>query len=185
MDVALVVAMAENGVIGREGGLPWRLSTDLKRFKAQTMGKPVIMGRKTWESLPRKPLPGRRNIVITRNSAYRAPGAEIVSSLEEALATVQKEEDAPEICIIGGSEIFGLALPVADRLYVTHVLAEVDGDTYFPVIDPQEWAPVAEEETPAGEKDIYPTRHVVYERRQSEAEFVTPGHSAAQSGGPR
>lgn len=159
MSIALVVAMAENGVIGREGGLPWRLSTDLKRFKALTMGKPVIMGRKTWESLGR-PLPGRRNIVITRNAGYTAGGAEVASSLQAALALASDEAN-----IIGGGEIYRQAMEMADRLHVTHVLAEIDGDTYFPPIEPESWKPVFEEEVPAGEKDVYATLYVVYERR--------------------
>ncbi|TWH01075.1 dihydrofolate reductase [Mesorhizobium sp. J18] len=170
MKIALVVAIAENGVIGSKGGLPWRLSTDLKRFKATTMGKPILMGRKTWESFPTHPLPGRRNIVITRDRNYKAEGAEVVGSLGEALELVCRAagDSAPadEVSIIGGGEVYREAMPLADRLYVTHVLANVDGDTYFPKIEPGVWKPVRSEEVPAGEKDIYPTRHVVYERRQ-------------------
>lgn len=169
MKIALVVAIAENGVIGSKGGLPWRLSTDLKRFKATTMGKPILMGRKTWESIGR-PLPGRRNIVITRDRNYKAEGAEVVGSLDEALELVRNQAEGSaqpdEISIIGGGEIYREIMPLADRLYVTHVLANVHGDTYFPEIDPGIWQPVRSEEVPAGEKDIYPTRHVVYERRQ-------------------
>ncbi|WP_265518088.1 dihydrofolate reductase [Nitratireductor luteus] len=165
MDIALVVAMAENGVIGREGGLPWRLSTDLKRFKAVTMGKPVVMGRKTWESIG-KPLPGRLNIVISRDPAYRVEGGEVVPSLDAALALAEEEAgEAEEICVIGGGEIFRLALDRSDRLYVTHVLAEVAGDAYFPSMDATVWEVVSSEDVPAGEKDVYPTRYVVYQRR--------------------
>lgn len=167
MRIALVVAIAENGVIGSQGGLPWRLSTDMKHFKALTMGKPVLMGRKTWEGLPIQPLPGRRNIVISRQPGYRAVGADVVASLEEALAAAGKEPGVREVCVIGGGDIYRMALPLADRLYVTHVLARVDGDTHFPPIDPEEWAAVWEEQVPAGEKDIYPTRHVVYDRRSA------------------
>lgn len=163
MKTTLVVAMAENGVIGRDGGLPWRLSTDLKRFKATTLGKPIIMGRKSWDSLPRRPLPERRNIVVTRDRAYAAEGAEVAHSLDEALALARGAE---EVCVIGGGEIFISALPLADRLDVTHVLAEIEGDTVFPSMDPEEWRVVASEEIPAGERDSHPTRHVVYERRQ-------------------
>lgn len=164
MIVTFVVAMAENGVIGRAGGLPWKLSTDLKRFKAATMGKPVIMGRKTWESIGR-PLPGRRNIVVTRDSFYRAEGAEVAHSVEAALEMAEGG-GAAEACIIGGGEIYRRTMERADRLDVTHVLAEIDGDTHFPPIESQEWQMVSSEDVPAGERDAYPTRHAIYVRRQ-------------------
>lgn len=165
MTISLVVAMSENGVIGREGGLPWRLSTDLKRFKAITMGKPVVMGRKTWDSIGR-PLPGRRNIVISRDPTFSAPGASTVATVEEALE-LGRAEAGPEgeICIIGGGEIFKATLPLADILHVTHVVADVEGDAYFPDIDPTQWQVLSQENVPAGEKDMYPTRYVVYERQ--------------------
>lgn len=166
MKVTLVVAIAENGVIGRDGDLPWRLSTDMKRFKATTMSKPVVMGRKTWESFPKRPLPGRHNIVITRDRAYVAEGAQIASSLDEAMQFA-RADGAAEVAVIGGGQIYRQALPDADRLDVTHVLATVDGDTRFPPIDPQTWYVVSEETYPAGEKDSHATRHVIYERRQS------------------
>ena len=165
--ISFVVAIAENGVIGRENGLPWRLSSDLKRFKATTMGKPIIMGRKTWDSLGR-PLPGRTNIVITRDPAFAVDGVITVRSLDEALVVAGSHAGADkvnEICIIGGGEIFRQTLNRADRLYVTWVLAEVDGDVHFPPIDPQIWEEVSSEDFPAGEKDNYATRFVVYERR--------------------
>ena len=162
MKVTLVVGIAGNGVIGRDGGLPWRLSTDMKRFKATTMGKPVVMGRKPWESLPKRPLPGRRNIVVTRDQAFEAEGAEVAFSFREALALAGGED---EVCVIGGGEIYVQALPFADRLDVTHVLADVDGDTHFPPIDPETWHVASSEEIPAGEKDSHATRHVIYERR--------------------
>ena len=169
MHIAIYVAIAENGVIGSEGGLPWRLSTDMKRFKAGTMGKPIIMGRKTWESFPKRPLPGRLNIIVTRDKAYRAEGAETASSLQDAvaLATIRARcmAGADEICVIGGGEIYAQALPLADRLHVTHVLAKVDGDTVFPPIDPEIWYLVSAEDFPAGEKDTHATRYAVYERR--------------------
>lgn len=164
MKITLVVAIAENGVIGRDGGLPWRLSTDMKRFKERTMGKPIVMGRKTWESFPKRPLPGRRNIVITRDAGYEAEGADVAGSLEDALA-LAGDDGGDDVCIIGGSGIYMQALPLADRLDVTHVHAAVDGDTYFPPIDPDEWAVISSRDIPAGEKDVYPTRHVVYQRR--------------------
>lgn len=167
-DIVIHVAIASNGVIGRDNGLPWRLSTDMKRFKAETMGKPVVMGRKTWDSFPRKPLPGRLNIVITRDPTFRADGAEVVHSLDDALTLARVRgrcvAGSDEICIIGGGEIYRMALPRADRLYVTHVLADPDGDTRFPPIDPNVWAPVHAEDVPAGEKDSHATRYVVYER---------------------
>jgi dihydrofolate reductase len=171
MDIAIYVAIAENGVIGREGGLPWRLSSDLKRFKADTMGKPIVMGRKTWESFPRRPLPGRLNIVVTRDPAYRAEGAETVPSFDDAIALARARgrcmPGADEICVIGGGEIYRQAMPLADRLHVTHVLAKIDGDTLFPAIDPHVWRSVRSIDVPAGEKDSHPTRYTVYERRGS------------------
>lgn len=163
MKVTLVVAVAENGVIGRDGGMPWRLSTDMKRFRDTTMGKPIVMGRKTWESFPKRPLPGRRNIVITRDRAYVAEGAETAPSLDEALE--RADDGAPEVCVIGGGEIYAQAIGRADRLDVTRVLSEVEGDTHFPPIDPQIWHMVGSAEVPAGEKDSHATRHIVYERR--------------------
>ena len=169
MHIAIYVAIAENGVIGSKGGLPWRLSTDLKRFKAGTIGKPIVMGRKTWESFPKRPLPGRLNIVVTRDKAYRAEGAETVSSLRDAIALAEVRARcmavADEICVIGGGEIYAQALPLADRLHVTHVLASVDGDTVFPTIDPAIWHLARAEVFPAGEKDSHATRYAVYERR--------------------
>jgi len=166
MKLAFVVAIAWNGVIGRDGGLPWRLSTDLKRFKAVTMGKPVVMGRKTWESIG-KPLPGRLNIVVSRNPAFAAEGALTARSFDEALEKARAESEAEEICVIGGGEIYRQALSRADLLYVTHVDAEIEGDAFFPKIDPKVWHPVHSEAVPAGEKDIYPTRYVIYERREA------------------
>ena len=163
MDIALYAAVAENGVIGSDGDLPWRLSTDLKRFKAHTMGKPVVMGRKTWESFPRRPLPGRLNIVITRDRNYQAEGATVAHSLEEALQAA-RDSGAGEAAVIGGGAIYQLAAPLADRLHVTHVLTMMAGDTVFPPIDPAAWRAESSEDFPAGEKDDYPTRYVVYRR---------------------
>jgi dihydrofolate reductase len=169
MRIAIYVAVAENGVIGSEGGLPWRLSTDLKRFKAGTLGKPIIMGRKTWESFPKRPLPGRLNIVVTRDKAYRAEGGETAGSLRDAIVLARARARcmtaADEICVIGGGEIYAQAVPLADRLHVTHVLANATGDTVFPPIDPEIWYLASSEELPAGEKDTHATRYAVYERR--------------------
>lgn len=171
MDIAIYVAIAENGVIGREGGLPWRLSTDLKRFKADTMGKPIIMGRKTYEGIGR-PLPGRLNVVVTRDKAWRVEGIEVAHSLDDAIALARVRgrcmAGAEEICVVGGGEIYAQALPLAVRLHVTHVLASVDGDAHFPPIDPSIWKVVSAEDFPAGEKDSHATRYTVYERRRDD-----------------
>ena len=165
--VSIIVAIGRNGVIGAGGGLPWRLSSDLKRFKRDTMGKPVIMGRKTWETIG-KPLPGRQNIVVSRDPGYRAEGADVVRSIGDGLklAAVRLRclSGPQEICVIGGGQVYRDALASADRLVVTHVDAEPEGDTFFPDIDPEAWTPVHREHFPAGEKDSAPTEYVVYER---------------------
>ena len=135
MIVSLVAAVAANGVIGRDGDLPWRIPEDLRHFKAVTLGKPVIMGRKTWQSIGR-PLPGRRNIVVTRDASFAAPGAEIADSLDAALAMTA---DAAEVCVIGGGEIYAQALPYGDRLYLTEIAATVAGDVHFPAFDRAVW----------------------------------------------
>lgn len=175
MTISLVVAIAENGIIGREGGLPWRLSTDMKLFKAITMGHPVVMGRKTWESFPKKgPLPGRTNIVITRDPGYRVEGAVVVGSLDEALAVAADSAGGDEICVIGGGQIYAAVMNRADRLHVTHIPASIDGDTRFPPIDRQTWYSVHEEMLPAGEKDDFATRYVIYERRDAARSQMKP-----------
>ncbi len=142
--IAFVVAVARNGVIGRQGKLPWRISSDLKRFKAITFGKPVIMGRKTWESLPKRPLPGRANIVITRDRSYEAEGAVVTASVAEALAQARRTE-SEEICVIGGSDIFRQMLPMADRLYLTEIDLSPEGDVVFPPLDPKAWRETSRE----------------------------------------
>lgn len=169
MTVVFVVAIANNGVIGRDGGLPWKLSTDMKRFKELTMGKPVVMGRKTWESFPKRPLPGRLNIVVSRDVNYRAEGALTAPTLKDALELAEDGRGTldKEIAVIGGGEIYRQALPCAERLYVTHVMADIDGDTIFPEIEPAVWRIVASQEFPAGEKDSHATRYIVYERRNA------------------
>jgi len=149
--VSIIVATDERGAIGREGQLPWRLPEDLRRFKALTLGKPVVMGRKTWDSIGR-PLPGRLNLVVTRQAGLQLPGATVVGSLDEALSTAG---DVPEVCIIGGAEIYRLALPLADTLHVTRVHALVDADTYFPALDLQQWEEVAREEHAADERHAH------------------------------
>ncbi len=166
-EIAIVVAMAENGVIGRDGGLPWRLSSDLKRFKALTMGKPIVMGRKTWDSIGRV-LPGRPHVVVSRNPGLGIEGVETARSLDEGLAKAAdaaQRADAGEICVIGGGDIYAQALPRAARLYVTHVEATVPGDTRFPDIAQADWEAVREERLPADERNSYPTRFVEYRRR--------------------
>lgn len=163
MTVAFYVAIAGNGVIGRDGGLPWKLSTDMKRFKETTMGKPVVMGRKTWDSFPRRPLPGRLNIVVSRDRSFHPEGALVAHSVQEALA-LAKDAGGDEIAVIGGGQIYREAMPLADRLYVTHVIADIEGDTAFPPIDPGQWRIVSSEDVPAGEKDSHATRYVIYQR---------------------
>lgn len=148
--ISMVVAVARNGIIGREGGLPWRIPSDLRRFREITMGKPVIMGRKTWESLPRRPLPGRRNIVITRRPDYVAEGAETVRSVGEALALCAHE---PEVSVIGGGEIYALFWPLANRLYLTEVDMEADGDTCLPAVHEADWEETARVAHAAGPED--------------------------------
>ena len=147
--ITLHLARADNGVIGRDGGLPWRLPADLKRFKAQTMGKPMIMGRKTFESFP-APLPGRRHIVLTRDTGWSAPGAEVAADMDAAIALA----DAPEIAVIGGAQIFALFLPRADRVELTEVHASPEGDAIVPAF--AGWHEVAREDHPAeGERPAY------------------------------
>ena len=165
--VSLVVAVAQNGVIGRDGAMPWRLSTDLKRFKALTLGKPVIMGRKTFESIG-KPLANRLNIVVSRGPKA-ADGVEWVGSVPEAMdlaSTWAHQHHVKEICIVGGGQIYKEALPLASRLHVTHVLAALEGDTHFPEILDADWLPTHTERVPAGEQDTVETLYVVYERKK-------------------
>ena len=146
--ISLIVAVSANNVIGVDGGLPWHLPEDLQHFKKVTMGKPMIMGRSTYESIGRA-LPGRRSIVMTRQPGYEAEGCEVVSSVDEALAAAG---DAEEVMIIGGGEIYRLFLNVADRIHLTRVQIEVDGDTRFPELDMSEWAVALVEEFPAGDE---------------------------------
>jgi dihydrofolate reductase len=140
MELVLVVARADNGVIGRDGGLPWRLPEDLKRFKRLTIGKPVLMGRKTFDSIGR-PLPGRHNIVLTRDPAWRAEGVTVVPNLAEAIAAagLDPRARADAIMVIGGAEIYAQALPSATRIELTEVHAVPDGDTRLPAFDPARW----------------------------------------------
>jgi len=142
--VALILARADNGVIGRAGGLPWHLSGDLKFFKAQTLGKPVIMGRKTFQSIGR-PLPGRPNLVVTRDSTFRPDGVEVFASVAAALERAQdlaRDSGADEIMVIGGGQIYERTLALASRIYLTEVHASPEGDTTFAALDPAEWREV-------------------------------------------
>jgi dihydrofolate reductase len=155
VSIVLVAAVADNGVIGRGNAMPWRLSSDLKRFKALTMGKPVVMGRKTYLSIG-KPLPGRTNIVVSRDASFAAPGLLVAGNLDAALAAARGDalrRGADEIAIIGGTDIFAQAMPLADRLEITHVHARPEGDTYFPPIDEKRWRLVERNEQPAGPRD--------------------------------
>jgi dihydrofolate reductase len=154
--LALVAARARNGVIGRDGELPWRLKSDLQRFKAITLGKPVIMGRKTWDSLPRKPLPGRANFVLSRDGTFEPKGAVACERFEEALAMAREqasEDGVDEVCVIGGTALYALALPKARRLYLTEVETDAEGDAHFPAFDEAKWNEVAREVHAAGEGD--------------------------------
>ena len=145
-DIVLVVARAANGVIGRDGTLPWHIPADLQHFKRVTMGAPMIMGRKTFESLP-KLLPGRRHIVLTRDRSWSAPGAEVAATADEAVALA----DAERIGVIGGAEIFRLFMPIATRIELTQVHADIEGDTFMPPPDPALWREVSREHHPAEE----------------------------------
>ena len=166
--LALVVARARNGVIGKDGDLPWRLRSDLQRFKAVTLGKPCIMGRRTWESLPLKPLPGRLNLVLSKDESFEARGALVCTTLDEAVEIAREtaeEDGVDEICVIGGTALFEKALPRAKRLYLTEVEAEPEGDAVFPAFDEAAWKEVSSEAFPAGEKDDHAFVFRVLERR--------------------
>lgn len=162
--VTLIAAVARNRVIGRSNRLPWRLPEDLRRFKALTLGRPVVMGRKTFESIRDAiggPLPGRRNIVVTRNADYTAPGCVIVGSLEAALAAAR---DGDEVFVIGGEQLYREALPIADRLQFTEIDADFEGDAWFPELAPGEWRVTSREPHAPGPDFAHPFAFVVYER---------------------
>lgn len=161
------VARARNGVIGRDGGLPWRLRADMRRFRELTLGKPVIMGRRTWESLPRRPLPGRLNLVLTRDKTFEAEGAVVVADFSEAFAIAREqaaEDGVDEVCVIGGADVFALALPRARRIYLTEVEGEPAGDVVMAPLDETGWTEVRREAAPAGPDDEYATVFRVLER---------------------
>jgi dihydrofolate reductase len=160
MLLTAVVAVADNGVIGREGGLPWHLPADLRHFKAMTLGRPVLMGRRTFDSIG-KALPGRRNVVVTRRP-IDVPDVEAAGSVEEALARLA---DAPEVAVIGGAQLWREVLPRIGRIHLTQVHAHVEGDTFFPELDPEQWREVERREQPADERNGYPMSFVTLERR--------------------
>ena len=162
MIIALVYAVSENGVIGDKGGLPWHVPSDLKHFKATTLGKPIIMGRKTWESLPRKPLPGRLNIVLTTNESFTAQGAVLARGVDQALAL---GGHVPEVCVIGGAEVFKAFLPRAQKIYLTRILASVAGDVMISPLDLGVWREVSRSEKQQAEGDSAAYEILVYERR--------------------
>ena len=158
--ISLIVAMDRNRLIGRGNALPWHLPADLQHFKATTMAKPVVMGRKTYESIGR-PLPGRHNIVISRNAAFAAPGCTVVASLEAALRAAGA---VAEIMIIGGAQLYAEALPHAQRIYLTRIDADFDGDAWFPALDATVWRECQCEEHPPDERNPHPYSFLVLER---------------------
>jgi len=167
-EIVLIVAVADNGVIGAQGTLPWRLKSDMQRFKAMTLARPVVMGRKTFVSIGR-PLPGRTNIVVTRDAGFRGPGAVVTNSFADARAVARGDalrRSAGEIAVIGGAEIYAQWIDCADRLEITEVHARPDGDTRFAAIDASIWQEVARERHPAGKDDSADFSYVTYRRRR-------------------
>jgi dihydrofolate reductase len=159
--ITLIVAVADNGVIGRENGLPWHLPEDLKRFKRLTLGKPVVMGRKTYDSIGR-PLPGRHNIVVTRDAQYRPAGVTVVHGIDDAERAAAGTD---EIMVIGGAELFRLFLPRAGRVHLTRVHGEVSGDVFWPALDESRWQVVHREELAADERHAYAMTFEIWEQR--------------------
>lgn len=158
--LSMIVAHANNRVIGKNNDMPWHLPADLAYFKKTTLGKPIIMGRKTYQSIGR-PLPGRKNIVISRDDNFQVEGVEVVNSVDAALALVV---DSPEVMVIGGGAIYQHCLAAAQRLYITHINADIDGDTYFPEYDLTVWQKVASDIRPSDEKNPYQLDFSVYEK---------------------
>lgn len=163
MTLSCIVAVSENGIIGREGDLPWHLPEDLERFKSLTMGHPMVMGRRTYESIGR-PLPGRKSVVLTRSDQFAPEGVTVVGSLDEALDACEGED---EVFVIGGASLFAEALPRADRLYLTRVHATIEGDTFFPEETLDDFILLEEEHHPIDEKHRHPYSFQCYERRSS------------------
>ena len=172
--LSLIVAASLDGVIGRDGGMPWHLPEDLKHFRRTTTGHTIIMGRKTWDSIGR-PLPRRRNVVVTRQQGLKIPGCDVVHSLEEAIAVARSADD-PEPMVIGGATLYEAALPLATRVYLTRVLQHVDGDTWFPELDPTEW-----EET--SRRDGDGVVFLTLDRVRSGARPATGGRPGRRTGG--
>jgi len=169
MPLAIVAALAQNDVIGKDGGLPWHLAADLRRFKALTMGHHLLVGRRTWESIGR-PLPGRTIVVLTRSRDFTPPpGVLVAHDLDRALALAAGD---PEPFVAGGAEIYRAALPRAERLYLTRVEAEVEGDTRFPTWNQDEWVVTARESHPADDRNDHPTTFLTYARRQPSGEVA-------------
>ncbi|MDR3489997.1 MAG: dihydrofolate reductase [Bradyrhizobium sp.] len=169
MEIVLIVAVADNGVIGSAGAIPWRLKTDQQRLKAMTMGRPVVMGRKTFLSL-RRPLPGRTNIVVTRDPNFRGPGAVVTTSLSDARAVATGDalrRSVNEIAVIGGAEIYAQWMDIADRLEITEVHARPEGDTYFAAIKRADWEEVARVRNSSGPDDSADFSYVTYRRRSA------------------
>ena len=167
--IVFVVAAGSNGVIGRDGALPWQLPSDLKRFRALTLGKPVIMGRKTFESIG-KPLDGRDNIVLSRRPGFAAPGAHIVRDIAAAIALGRRlalARGTDEVAVIGGAEVFAATLTVTDRIYLTRVDAAPDGETRLPALAPEVWRETARAPMPRGPRDQYAADFIVLERNKS------------------
>lgn len=165
--VALIAAVAENGVIGANDGIPWKIPSDMAFFKRMTMGKPIVMGRKQFETVG-KPLPGRINIVVTRQKGYQPDGVLVIDSLEAAIdqgRVIARADAADEVMVIGGGEIYAQAMPFADRLYISHVALSPEGDTFFPPIDPSVWEVVEEPEVPLTGRDSAAFSVRVYTRR--------------------
>lgn len=168
LPVVLVAAMARNRVIGVANGLPWRMRSDMQHFKAATMGKPLVMGRKTWQSIGR-PLPGRRSIVVTRDPGFVADGAETVPSLEAGLDRAQavaRDMGADAVIVAGGAVLYAQALPLADRLVLTELALDAEGDAVFPAVSPQDWREAQRTRHPRGENDDAAFDVVVWERRR-------------------
>lgn len=168
MRISIIVAAAENGVIGSGGAMPWRMPSDLRHFRELTLGKPVIMGRKTWQSLPKRPLDGRPNIVVTRNPDFAADGAHVVPTLVEAFVLADRlarEAGGDEAFVIGGAQIYASALPSAHRIYLTRILAAPEGDATFRDPDPAVFREVSRSELPRGPRDDHAATLIVYDRR--------------------
>jgi len=168
MKVALIAALAQNRTIGINNQLPWHLPNDLKYFKRTTMDKPILMGRKTYDSIGR-PLPGRTNIVLTRDQEFKAEGVIVANSLEQAIESARNVgavSSVSEVMIIGGEQLYCLTLPIADRLYLTQVHAQVEGDAFFPEFDKDQWVEVSKEDYSAEGSNPYDYSFVVYDRNQ-------------------